>query len=159
MGAVAISGIALGLMAAGASSVWGASWRPPDNLLYAVHFVESSHGLFIVGDHGQSLGEYQLSEAAWLDVSWWRKARGLPTYSYERHVWDRQVSRDYAANYMSILYGVLKKRLKRPPTAAEVYAAYNMGLGSFAQCRYRLAHVNPTTARKCEQIKTIMRSQ
>lgn len=133
-----------------------ANWRPTERLLHAVRFVESSHGQFTVGDHGESLGDYQISEAAWLDVSFWRKAHGLPTFKYERHVWDREVSREYASNYLTILYGELKKHLNHSPNAAELYAAYNMGLASFAQCRYQLANVNRTTAKKCQKIADIM---
>jgi hypothetical protein len=139
-----------------ASRLYAATtWQPTDELLHAIRFVESSHGQFTVGDHGQSLGDYQLSEAAWLDVSSWRKSRGVRTYKYERHVWDRAVSRAYASDYLAILHGQLKKHLNRAPTAGEIYAAYNMGLSSFAQCRFELARVNPVTARKCEQIEAI----
>jgi len=133
-----------------------ANWYPTDGLLHAVRFVESAEGLLIWGDGGRSLGEFQLSQAAWLDVTTWRKAQGLPTYSYETGVWNHSVSRTYAADYMAILHRALKKRLNRAPSAAEVYAAYNMGMGSFAQCRYRLARVNSTTAHKCQQINELL---
>ena len=132
------------------------TWRPSERLLYAVRQVESSHGLFTWGDNGRSLGDYQLSEAAWTDVTEWRKTRKLPTYSYDVYVWNRKVSRAYAADYLTILHHQLKKRLKRTPTAAEVYAAYNMGMGSFAECDFQLAKVNSLTAKKCQQIKAIM---
>jgi hypothetical protein len=133
-----------------------ATWRPPERLLHAVRFVESSQGLFTWGDHGQSLGDFQLSEGAWADVTEWRKARDLPVYRYEKHVWNSKISRAYAADYLSILHRELKRRLNRPPTAAEVYAAYNMGLGSFAQCRYQLSNVNPITAKRCQLINAMM---
>lgn len=141
------------------SQLQAGTWRPTERLMHAVRFVESSHGQFTVGDHGESLGDYQISEAAWVDVTSWRKARGLPTYKYDRHVWDRKVSRAYAADYLTILHVELKKHLKRAPSAGELYAAYNMGLASFAQCRFQLAKVNRTTAKKCEQITEIMRAE
>src|SRR5579862_9421582 len=125
-----------------AAEVSAASWCPSDSLLHAVRGVESAQGLLTWGDQGRSLGDFQLSQAAWLDVTASRKARGLRTYPYESGVWTSSVSRMYAAEYLSILHRELKKRLNRAPSAAEVYAAYNMGLGSFAQCRYRLAKVN-----------------
>jgi hypothetical protein len=134
-----------------------ATWRPTDRLLHAVGYVESAHGVWTWGDSGRSLGEYQLSEAAWLDVTAWRKARGLRTFEYDNHVWNRKVSRAYAADYLAILHRELQRRLNRAPSDAEVYAAYNMGLNSFAQCRYQLANVNPTTARKCQQIRAMVR--
>jgi hypothetical protein len=139
-----------------AAEVSAANWCPSDTFLHAVRGVESAQGLLTWGDHGRSLGDFQLSQAAWLDVTAARKARGLPTYPYESGVWTGAVSRMYAADYLSILRRELKKRLNRAPSAAEIYAAYNMGLGSFAQCRYRLAKVNPLTARKCQQINSML---
>lgn len=144
------------LMCLAALSVQAETWRPSERLLQAIRFVESSHGEFTWGDNGQSLGDFQLSHAAWLDVSSWRKSRGLPTYGYERHVWDRKVSRIYAADYLVILHVDLKRKLGRAPTPSELYAAYNMGMASFAQCQYRLANVNPVTARKCQQIRSLL---
>jgi hypothetical protein len=142
-----------------AADAMAATWHPPDRLLHAVRGVESAHGRFTWGDGGRSLGDYQLSEAAWLDVSAWRRSRALPIYSYRTHVWNSKVSRIYAADYLAILHRELKKRLHRLPTPAEVYAAYNMGMSSFAQCGYQLAQVNPVTARKCRQITALVRGR
>jgi hypothetical protein len=139
--------------------LFAATWRPTERLLYAVRSVESSHGVFIRGDQGQSLGDYQMSEAAWLDVSSRRMARGLRTYDYDRFVFNKKISREYAADYLTIIYNELQKKLNRTPSAGEIYAAYNMGLGSFAECNYQLARVNPTTAKKCRQIKQIMEAK
>ncbi len=139
-----------------AGDVTAAVWQPTDSLLHAVRAVESAEGLLTWGDNGQSLGDFQLSEAAWVDVSAWRRAHHLPTYNYDVHVWNREVSRLYAADYLSILQRELKKRLGRTPSPAEIYAAYNMGLASFARCQYRLARVNPLTAEKCHQINAIL---
>lgn len=133
-----------------------AGWRPPERLLHAVRYVESSHGLFTWGDNGRSLGEYQMSEAAWQDVSNWRLTRGLTTYDYRQDVWDPAISRAYAADYLGLLHRELRKRLNRAPSVGEVYAAYNLGLSGFAQCNYQLARVNRTTARKCLQITTLV---
>jgi hypothetical protein len=49
------------------------------------------------------------AEALWVDVSAWRKAHGLPTYGYEIHVWNQQISRSYAADYLGILHRELRK--------------------------------------------------
>ena len=139
-----------------AGNVSAAPWSPNDDLLHAVRVVESGEGLYTWGDEGRSLGDFQISEGAWQDVNSWRKSRGLPLYAYEQHVWNKKVSRVYAAEYMQILGRELERRLNRPPKPTEVYAAYNMGLASFAQCKYKLARVNPTTARKCEQIRAML---
>jgi len=131
-------------------------WQPPEEFLKAVCFVESSNGQYIYGDSGRSLGDFQLSESAWLDVNEWRKARRLQTYTYNRHVFNSYINKVYASNYMSILYGELNRKLGRQPSPAELYAAYNIGIGTFAQCDYKLHRVNAVTREKCRLIKELM---
>jgi hypothetical protein len=131
-------------------------WRPSDEFLRAVKFVESSNGKFKIGDNGQSLGDFQLSEAAWLDVSHWRKARGLKTYEYDKAVFHSFINRVYASNYLTILYSELTRKLGREPDHGELYAAYNMGLSMFAVCDYRLSRVNPVTRAKAKQISEML---
>lgn len=139
-----------------ACQTFATDWRPSEAMLKAVRQVESNNGRELYGDGGRSLGAYQLSEAAWVDVSAWRRARGLKVYSYDRHVMHSYINQVYAADYMSMIHSELSQKLRREPTAAEVYAAYNMGLGSFAECGYRLARVNPTTAKRARQIHAIV---
>jgi hypothetical protein len=127
-------------------------WHPSPVFLQAVRTVESSNGQFKVGDNGQSLGDYQLSEAAWLDVNEWRRSRGLKTYRYEEAVFNSFINRVYASNYLTILHSELSRKLRRAPSHEELYAAYNMGLAMFAECNYRLNRVNPMTRAKCQQI-------
>lgn len=131
-------------------------WRPSDDFLRAVRFVESSNGAFRIGDNGQSLGDFQLSEAAWLDVSEWRKARRLKTYDYEKNVFHSFINRVYASNYLTILHGELSRKLGREPSHSELYAAYNMGLSTFAGCNYSLSRVNPVTRAKARQISEML---
>src|SRR5687768_7067384 len=87
----------------------GREWRPTDDFLKAVRFVESSNGVNKVGDNGESLGDFQLSEAAWLDVNAWRRARALKIYPYEETVFHSYISRVYASNYLTILYNELNR--------------------------------------------------
>jgi hypothetical protein len=142
-----------------AMSVDANEWQPPDKLMKAVFAVESSNGQFTYGDHGRSLGDYQLSEAAWLDVSEWRKTRGLKTYAYHGNVYNSYINRVYARNYFSLIYSQLEKKYHREPTHGELYAAYNIGLSSFAQCRYNVNRVNRTTQEKCRQITVLMAAE
>lgn len=127
-------------------------WRPCEDFLKAVKFVESSNGLMKVGDNGQSLGDFQLSEAAWLDVSEWRKARRLKTYDYDKSVFHSFINRVYASNYLTILHTELTRRLGRQPDYGELYAAYNMGMTMFEGCNFSLSRVNPVTRAKARQI-------
>jgi hypothetical protein len=143
------------LITAASCAVLAASaneWRPSDDFLKAVREVESSGGRFKVGDNGQSLGDFQLSEAAWLDVNGWRRSRGLKTYYYEQAVFNGFINKVYASNYLTILHGELSRKLGRQPSHGELYAAYNMGLAEFAECNYRLSQVNPTTRARVRQI-------
>src|SRR5687768_6703851 len=127
-------------------------WQPSAEFLQAVRSVESSNGQFKVGDNGQSLGDFQLSEAAWLDVNEWRRARSLKIYRYDQAVFNGFINRVYASNYLTILHNELSRKLRRAPTHVELYAAYNMGLAEFAECKYRLSRVNAMTRAKCRQI-------
>jgi hypothetical protein len=142
-------GVLIGWLVGSVAILHAEQWTPPKALLDTIRRVESADGRFTVGDEGRSLGDYQFSEAAWLDVNTWRQARGRTVYSYNPHVWNTRISRIYAAEYLCILRSRLETRLKRTPTWAEIYAAYNMGFSSFGRCQYRLARSNPTTARKC----------
>ena len=134
-------------------------WQPSAEFLKAVRSVESSNGQFKIGDNGQSLGDFQLSEAAWLDVNEWRRLRSLKTYRYDEAVFNGFINRVYASNYLTILHAELSRKLRRPPNHAELYAAYNMGLAEFAECNYRLSRVNPMTRAKCRQITEFLASK
>jgi hypothetical protein len=134
----------------------GSEWRPSDALLKAVRQVESNNGQKLYGDHGNSLGAFQMSEAAWLDVSAWRRERGLKVYSYAGNVMHSYINRAYAADYLAMIHGELSRKLRRTPSPSEIYAAYNMGLGNFADCGYRLAKVNPVTAKKARQVHALV---
>ena len=135
------------------------SWQASDDFLKAVRFVESCDGIYQHGDGGMSLGDFQISEAAWLDVNSWRKARKLPLYAYNRHVFDRKLNRQYASIYFTILQDELRKRINRPPSPGELYAAYNLGLTQFAQCNFELNRVNATTRRKCRAIDEFLKER
>jgi hypothetical protein len=139
-----------------AANLRAESWAPSQTLLSTVRRIESADGRFTVGDQGRSLGSYQISEAAWCDVSAWRRARGFPTFEYGTRVWSESVSRAYAADYLKILREQLKKRLQRPPSVTELYSAYNMGLSSFAKRNYQPM---PAQTGKLLQMQTALLSQ
>ena len=131
-------------------------WVPPRNLLEAICQIESANGRYLYGDGGRSLGHFQISRGAWKDVSAWRKARGLKTYPYTDNVMNPFINREYASNYLSLLYAQLQTRLNREPTGPELYAAYNIGFIGFSQCSFDLTRVNTTTRTKCRQIAGLL---
>src|SRR5688500_17168139 len=139
------------------SSATAKEWVPSDAFLRAVCIVESSGGKNLSGDGGRSLGRFQMSEAAWLDINDWRRARGLRTYSYAGNVMNARISQTYASNYFTILHTELFRTLRRPPTAAELYASYNIGLGTFAECGFKMSRVNSMTRGKCRLIESMVR--
>jgi hypothetical protein len=138
-----------------ACETFAAEWRPSEALLQAVREVESNNGRVLYGDTGRSLGAFQMSRGAWSDVNVWRRTRGERVYSYSQYALNSSVNRAYAADYLSMIHSELSRKLRRAPTVAEIYAAYNMGLGNFAECDYRMANVNPMTARKAQQVHNL----
>jgi hypothetical protein len=142
------------------TEVLASTWTPDDRFLNALSHVESSGGRFVWGDHGRSLGEFQISRAAWNDVSNWRKARGLPTFSYRAHVFNPEVNREYAIGHLTMLHRELTRALRREPTPAEIYAGYNLGLTRFGEaCGYDMRRINKTTATKCRQIMAFLQTK
>jgi hypothetical protein len=140
----------------GVALVSAADWQPSPRLLDAVCQIESSGGLYVLGDRGLSLGHFQFQKAAWADVCVWRQKRNLPVYDYRANVFDPRISRIYAGNYLTILHDRLKEQYDREPTPAEIYAAYNMGLNAFRKCNYRLAQVNKVTLEKCRLVVALV---
>jgi hypothetical protein len=133
---------------------------PSEHLLDAIRLVESSGGLFVRGDNGLALGDFQIHRAAWEDVNQWRKGRGIKTFNYDRTALAPDVNRAYAADYIRILHEQLRERLRRDPTGAELYAAYNLGLSGFGQkCGFRVNRVNAVTASKCRQINAYLQAR
>src|SRR5436190_21275200 len=95
----------IALLSLAVNALWAHEWQPSDKLMQAVRSVESNNGQFKSGDGGRSLGDFQLSEAAWLDVSEWRRSRGLKTYTYQGNVYNSFINRAYAKNYFTLIYG------------------------------------------------------
>ena len=144
--------ILIGILACETSA---AQWRPSEALLKAVREVESNNGRMLYGDTGRSLGAFQISRGAWSDVNAWRRTRGEKTYSYNQYALNSYLNRVYASDYLTMIHSELSRKLRRGPTVAEIYAAYNMGLSNFAECDYRMANVNPMTARKAQQVHNL----
>ena len=134
-----------------------AAWNPDARLLDAVCQIESCGGRYLSGDNGLSLGYFQIQKAAWSDISNWRRKKNLAIYNYERSVLDPEISRRYAADYLTMIYERLQRLYRREPAPAEIYAAYNMGMGNFRKCNYDLSRINKTTAAKCQQLDALLK--
>ena len=115
--------------------------RPIDwnTLVNAVGQVESGMVHRAIGDGGASRGAWQITRAAWQDVSRLRKLSGESIWpSWKRGAHREGVARDYASSFLALLNSHLSSKLGRPPTVQELYAAYNLGLDGFRRRSYLL---------------------
>jgi hypothetical protein len=111
------------LSAASLSATVSPSWRD------AIIRVESSGNPAAVGRLGER-GLCQFFPAAWSDTSRWRKAHGLPVYSYAL-AHDPEAGLAYASSWLSMLEDRLTATLHRRPTIGELYAAHQLGFSGF----------------------------
>ena len=111
------------LSAASASATVSPAWRD------AIIRVESSGNPAAVGRLGER-GLCQFFPAAWADTSRWRKAHGLPVYSYAL-AHDHEAGLAYASSWLSMLEDRLTASLHRRPTIGELYAAHQLGFSGF----------------------------
>jgi len=122
------------------------------NLLTNLAWIESRNNDLAVGDKGRALGRYQMTEAAWCDVSALRKRQGLPIYEWQA-AHDPGIAREYACQYLGILSRQLRAALRRPPTDAELYCSYNLGFTGFQKRSFSLTTCPPATRRAAERMK------
>ena len=108
-------------------------------LIHAVAMVESNNNHRAVGDQGKANGAFQMWKPAWTDCSRWLKKNGFKTTSYEKGVNDPNVSHQYCKIYLSLLNSQLRRSLGREPSAAEVYAAFNLGHAGFKRRGFDLS--------------------
>ena len=111
------------LSAASLSATVSPAWRD------AIIRVESSGNPAAVGRLGER-GLCQFFPAAWADTSRWRKAHGLPVYSYAL-AHDPEAGLAYASSWLSMLEDRLTATLHRRPTIGELYAAHQLGFSGF----------------------------
>lgn len=131
-------------------------WR---HLVDAVAQVESGGDHQARGDRGRAAGAWQLHREAWADVSAMRRKAAYRTHTYAKWATDPGIARAYASDYLALLAGRLGQRYGRPPSCAEIYAAYNLGLTKFVQ-RYgaRLADVPASVKTACNRLEILVRA-
>ena len=107
-------------------------------LIHAVAMVESNNNHRAVSDQGKANGAFQMWKPAWADCSKWLKKNGFKTTSYKEGVNDPNISHQYCKIYLSLLNAQLKRSLGREPSAAEVYASFNLGYTGFKRRGFQL---------------------
>ena len=115
--------------------------------LDALERIESGGNTHAIGDGGRARGAYQFWAAAWDDVSAHRIARGQSVVHYVFGSTNRAVARSYAASYLGKLHQTLTTALRREPTPAELYAAWNLGPSGFKRRGFSLSRCPATTQR------------
>lgn len=116
---------------------------PLSMIVDAIRLVESG-GTNVPGDGGRAAGEWQLHAAACRDVG----ARHMEAWNHTR-------AREIATAYVTRLRSELARRLRRDPTAAEIYAAYNLGVRGFSRRGLRLDRCPPLTRARAAAVATL----
>lgn len=114
--------------------------------------IESNNNTGAIGDSGRARGEFQFWKPAWDQINASHKARGEPQYDWKTYAHDKRIASQYAYEYLSWIEVSLRRRLNRQPSKAEIYAGYNLGLGSFAKRGYDLTKVPESTKRAISKL-------
>jgi hypothetical protein len=116
-------------------------------LLDAIAVVESGNRN-VGGDKGRAAGIYQLHAGACAD-----------TGNDHSAAWWPATARRIAGDYIGQLASALRRNLKRDPSPAELYAAYNLGLRGFARRGFSLARCPSSTRRAAARVAALVRAQ
>ena len=125
-------------------------------LIHAVAMVESNNNHRAVGDQGKANGAFQMWKPAWQDCSKWLKRNGFKTTSYEKGVNDPTISHQYCKVYLSILNSQLRRSIGREPSAAELYAAYNLGYTGFKRRGFDISKTPSITQRAAAKLNRFL---
>ena len=120
-------------------------------LVEAIIEVESSNRPKVTGDGGLARGCAQFHYAAWLDVTSWRKARGLPTHSFSK-AYDPMIARAYLHSWLTLNSHRFEDATGRKPSGAELYAIHNLGFEGFRKRMFDIVNCPSITQRKAKLI-------
>ena len=128
-------------------------------LIHAVAMVESNNNHRAVGDQGKANGAFQMWKPAWQDCSKWLKRNGFKTTTYEKGVNDPTISHQYCKVYLSILNSQLRRSIGREPSAAELYAAYNLGFTGFKRRGFDISKTPSITQRAAVKLNRFLEAE
>ena len=128
-------------------------------LIHAVAMVESNNTHRAVGDQGKANGAFQMWKPAWQDCSKWLKKNGFKTTPYEKGVNDPTISHQYCKVYLSILNSQLRRSIGREPSAAELYAAYNLGYTGFKRRGFDISKTPSITQRAAVKLNRFLEAK
>jgi len=98
---------------------------------------ESRNNDDAVGDHGDSLGRFQMSSAAWADVNSLRRSQRLPEFQHG-FAFDPGISREYALQYLGILDRQFHRTFGREPSEAQLLSIYRKGFNGYKHGRHKV---------------------
>lgn len=107
--------------------------RPRSNFLTRLATRESRNNDGALGDFDKMIGEFmsrgrwQISEAAWVDVSSDRRRAGLRSYPWRTHAHVEAVAREYAHAYLALLAHQFRSSHGRSPTEREMMSLWRHG--------------------------------
>ena len=105
--------------------------RADDALLDRIRKVETGGNNHAIGRHGER-GAWQISRAAWSDVSRERRRVGLSVYPFT-DAFREDRAREYAAGYVALIRG----RLGVDCTDAQLCIAWNRGVRRARESGFR----------------------
>ena len=118
----------------------------------AVAHAETGNNHRAVGAKGER-GAWQFREATWEEISRRRRAVFTEFWSFRYGAHQPVHARIYASQWLSLLARELHCRMGRPPTCADIYAAYNMGLTGYARCGYNPARTPKVTQQGIQRLE------
>lgn len=120
-------------------------------LVEAIIEVESSNRPKVTGDGGLARGCAQFHFSAWLDVTSWRKANGLPTHSFAK-AYDPLIARAYLHSWLTLNAHRFEDETGRKATWADLYAIHNLGFSGFRKRKFDILNCPGITQRKAKLI-------
>ena len=125
-------------------------------LIHAFALTESPpHGIDhnAIGDGGKARGAWQMHFAAWWEASASLKSAGYKTAPHAIGAHDPALAHTHAKEYMAITHKRLAKRMGREPNAFELYAAWNLGVGGFAELGFKIDACPSATRNGIQRLK------
>lgn len=122
-----------------------------EEFLVTLARVESGNNPNAVGRLGER-GLYQFRETAWRQVNTLRTRRGLPHLNYYLSK-DPVVSRSFAVEYLRWLSNYYTTARRRSPSAAELYALWNLGPTGFKRRGFSLEKCPAVTRESAMEFK------
>ena len=107
------------------------------NFIDRLSWLESRNNDEAIGDHGDSLGRFQMSSAAWADVNSLRRSQRLPEFQHG-FAHDPGISREYCVQYLHILSQQFHRTFGRDANEAELLRMYRRGFAGYKHGRHKV---------------------